>query len=1143
MKSWIFPALVSIASAAAVLRGAEADVDGRPYEFVWANRVADDRPVLLPLTDPAGWTVVCTNTAATFAKTSEHKLFGDGVARLVYRATGPNPRIELRPPSPVAVAPGADTMSCWVYGNNVSYMRDKSTPPVSIAAEFAEAEGRRFTVPLYVVRHLEWFLVQRRFEADVVRRLERGGSFLGFIVTGGTNEKDRQIELTSLAVYREDLKPLSFRPRPKRPNRAFADAPAGVNVGEGELPFPNRASGVVPPVSEKAAAAIEFRFPSSAVDWDELAVRVKGGEWRRFARGAGVYTATPKGPRRIERADVKTAFRVEGQSVIAEVRGPADVAEVNLGALDEFPDARTFIVPYYSYSMTGGENRPHVALLDLGGRPFFHAATMDWTQSNGSEPVCDVMTFEGAAKVHGRVVYRPKTDGDRNPCFERIVWSFSPEFADVLPAIPNPPSPYRNLTAEYQWCHMAAQKDRQKDMAYWRNRRRRGLEKVFIGDHEVCMRDGNESFTFRTEVAPGKGGDAGMRDFTRFMIDELGYLYGPYNNYTDFAPVNGRWSADRVTRTADGQLRPAWNRCYAPKPAYAVEACEEIVPVLQRKFNFNSGYCDVHTCVSPWERCDYDARVPGGGTFAGTFYAFGELLGLQRKFWNGPVYSEGGVHFLYCGLDDGNFAQDQGARLDESPWIVDFDLLRLHPLANNFGMGYPNMFYPKTAMPKDRRVMLDRFLTATIAFGHVGYFLTGRPDEEENGYWMLQSPAARYAKADVADIAYADADGRFMPTSRAIATGATDRSQVRVRYADGTVVTANGSAAGDWLALDARGGDPAGGRLLLPANGWFAETGDGEVVSVSASRPADASPSAAPVRADACVSPRHVYLDGRGKWFETPFGATAGRLIRLVGTNWTDEVFIRHAREVVLPYAAVSAEMLDEAGAPIGSANVRVENGRTRLVADAKAFSYRVARPRDWREPPAASLAGAFRFPAEARPPAVAKAAAPAFALPKTFMRGMAFRGKPEEVLRAETGAGVRRTTSVVGGVAKSGWYMHPPYRGGVGYSFMRWNVQFPQTPLEVSVQVGKIDSSSSGDGVLYRIAVEDETGRHVLAELQTAEHRWRTLRADLSPWAGKRVKLYFISDVGPADNSFGDHASWCDVEFRAVSARVHAIR
>ena len=182
------------------------------------------------------------------------------------------------------------------------------------------------------------------------------------------------------------------------------------------------------------------------------------------------------------------------------------------------------------------------------------------------------------------------------------------------------------------------------------------------------------------------------------MIDTLGYLYGPYNNYTDFATVNGLWHADRMTRQPDGNLLPAWNRCYAPKPTFAVEACEWIVPELQRKFNFNSGYCDVHTCVSPWSRCDYDARVPGGGTFAGTFYAYGELLGLQRKFWTGPVYSEGGVHFMYCGLDDGNFAQDQGARLDVNPWLVDFDLLRMHPLANNFGMlmlGYmiTRMFY------------------------------------------------------------------------------------------------------------------------------------------------------------------------------------------------------------------------------------------------------------------------------------------------------------------------------------------------------------------------------------------------------------------------------------------------------------------
>ena len=89
-------------------------------------------------------------------------------------------------------------------------------------------------------------------------------------------------------------------------------------------------------------------------------------------------------------------------------------------------------------------------------------------------------TVTGAA---GGVRYRAKTDGARNPCYERFVWSASANFADVLPSIPNPPSPHRALTAEYEWCHCFAG-NREKDKAYWRDRRRRGLPGRHAGAYQ-----------------------------------------------------------------------------------------------------------------------------------------------------------------------------------------------------------------------------------------------------------------------------------------------------------------------------------------------------------------------------------------------------------------------------------------------------------------------------------------------------------------------------------------------------------------------------------------------------------------------------------------------------------------------------------
>ena len=100
--------------------------------------------------------------------------------------------------------------------------------------------------------------------------------------------------------------------------------------------------------------------------------------------------------------------------------------------------------------------------------------------------------------------------------------------------------------------------------------------------------DHAESFTFRTVPAPGKGGDEGQRTYARQM-QELGFRYGVYNNYTDFVPLNAHWNEDLVSRTPDGQWQTAWFRCYAPKPAQVAALEQTLTPIIQEKFHLNAG--------------------------------------------------------------------------------------------------------------------------------------------------------------------------------------------------------------------------------------------------------------------------------------------------------------------------------------------------------------------------------------------------------------------------------------------------------------------------------------------------------------------------------------------------------------------------
>ena len=495
-----------------------------------------------------------------------------------------------------------------------------------------------------------------------------------------------------------------------------------------------------------------------------------------------------------------------------------------------------------------------MAVSGPASAPLFLTGNTDWYLSNASSMwAANEITADGVL-YNGGTRYNPKTDGKRNDCYDRFFITLSPFYEEMLPSIPNPESPWKHITGTRLWrAHGAS--NREYDARYWTECHRWGMTQVVVTDQETGWRDGGESFTFRTKPAPGKGGDKGQYDYARLMQDTLGFVYGPYNNFTDFAPVNEYWHTDMVSRTSDNQLQHAWMRCYAPKPARAVEFCERLAPQIQEKFRFSTAYCDVHTAVAPWTRVDYDARVPGAGTMAATFYAFGEIMLLQKKAWNGPVYSEGNHHSFYSGLTDGNYAQDQNYRIAENPWLVDFDLRKMHDLCCNFGMGSPSMFYTqegfRTMREVDADTWLDRFLAATVAFGHPG-FLTfeGGIQNALRSYYMLQQLHSRYCLESASEIRYADANGQLLNTSQAVASGAYKRSQVVTRYSKGTVTVVNGSPT-ERMVVTAYGR-----KLDLPPNGYCGWTADGAIEVISS------DPGGR--RCDYAVTPAYIYVDGRG---------------------------------------------------------------------------------------------------------------------------------------------------------------------------------------------------------------------------------------------------------------------------------------
>lgn len=958
----------------------------RPYEMIRANRTQDDHPALVPFTDVKGWRVETNNAEASFERSQDLLLFGDAVAKLTYRATGKNPHVTLYPPSPIILSNAFDAVTCWVYGNNHSYSPDPKTPPVTLSLSFSDSDGQPFSVNLASVHFQEWFLCHRRLTADQIVRVTKGAKLLSLSVTNGRNTDDRIIYLNSLAVFTETFPPLSFAPRSRRGVQLFPACNPGANTGPGVLPFPDTPLTVIPRdsmpsvirvaksssghyllVRDGEDGRLEVRLPLKVGDWDDLAMRWNHStDWVSVCSGGGFYFVPQEGqttPSRATAEDtrittdgksvtytgrlsasnrvstVELRFHLVGKSLVMDMQADGgQIAEVRLGATKGFKDPRPITLPYYTYGYSDSLARPAVLVSGTADAPLFFMAHIDWTQSNASTPWAENRHLDDGVASNGGTRYNPKTDGTRNPCFERFVLTLSPKFEDVLPNIPNPASPWKHVTGTHVWRAHAAS-DRASDAAYWRTVRRWGMTQVIVTDHETGWRDGNESFTFRTEAAPKKGGDEGQYRYARIMQDELGFIYGPYNNYTDFAPINGFWNSDLISRTSDNQLQQAWERCYAPKPARAVEFCERLAPIIQQKFHFSTAYCDVHTAVTPWSRVDYDARVPGAGTFAAVFYAYGEIMLLQKAAWDGPVYSEGNNHFPYCGLTDGNYGQDQNYRPSENPWLVDFDLRKMHDLCCNFGMGNPDMFYPRHSMPKDADVAQDRFLAATVAFGHPGFLMNSLAGELRS-YYMIQALASLYTQASADTIRYADAQGQLQDTSAALVNGCYQRSQVVTRYANGCLTAANGSP-NESLHTTVEGTP-----LDLPPNGYWGRSADNAVRVFSG--------EVAGHRADLSVSPDYTYIDGRGVFTRFPEGASAGVGICRTYTNGLAEILLSKTAEAGFPFTFKRAVALDRTNAVIGSAEVRTARGLSYVQPVAGAFSYRVLKN---PAPPAAVLA------------------------------------------------------------------------------------------------------------------------------------------------------------------------------------------
>ena len=120
-------------------------------------------------------------------------------------------------------------------------------------------------------------------------------------------------------------------------------------------------------------------------------------------------------------------------------------------------------------------------------------------------------------------------------------------------------------------------------------------------------------------------------------------------------------------------------------------------------------------------------------------------------------------------------------------------------------------------------------------------------------------------------------------------------------------------------------------------------------------------------------------------------------------------------------------------------------------------------------------------------------------------------------------------------GEARDSLSIHPPWsEGRLGTHLIEYPLELPESkPLVVKFANGMTPTGQS-DGVTFRVRVlpldapQGQFGQ-VVFERHTATKSWLEAEADLSRFAGQKVRLQFESHPGPENNTGWDHCYWAE--------------
>jgi hypothetical protein len=501
------------------------------------------------------------------------------------------------------------------------------------------------------------------------------------------------------------------------------------------------------------------------------------------------------GSRQIE-ANVNVFPGSHGDSKVAFSADQVSIASLTVARWPSSLRVQAVVVPYYT--------SPIAWLPDLG---LFSNIYWNWTTSNATR-IADLSATYGVL-----------TNGLRNSLREELVVKFGAKLDDVLPDIPNPRSAYLASVAgrtvldiwEPSFARIAATLTKLQTA---------GLKNCVVLIH-VWQHSGYDNGLpghYPANVA--LGGDSGLVAAVQ-AGKAAGCYVGLHENYVDYYPDYAQFDSSAVALNDRGQKQTAWYnprvpiQSFATRPTIFVSTAETQSPEIHRRYQTSASFIDVNSSVFPWWRSDMDATAPGAAMFRTFVAASAALWNFERVSHDGPVFGEGNRHWFWSGLLDGVEAQFGAVNTrennPEAPLFVDFDLLKIHPLQVNHGMGYYDRWVPRGQDIRQTTMLIDAYRMQEIAYGHapfVGAELWDNPAQVVIEQNLVGSVATRYGTETASSIQY-EIGGKWSDTNSAVE--ARDWSRVQIQYSNGDTVVAN--SRGDTLKWH---------NFEIPQNGWVA---------------------------------------------------------------------------------------------------------------------------------------------------------------------------------------------------------------------------------------------------------------------------------------------------------------------------------